>query len=687
MSLPYLVALAGRRLPLLAAAIILAVASFASSGQATIRYGGDSAFAPFEYLDESGRARGFQIDLLDELGREIGVAFVVSLKPWAETEADFRAGRVDAVAMVDTERRQAWARFAKSHATPAFALYRLASRPEPQGWHELAGWRIAVPDSEPMRETIATELAQLKAVFDVYAGADLALAAVQRGEADAALFPRAYADRHAGTAVAPDVVAGTFVLWLQSYAFAFAPDNADLRERVQRGLDALERSGRLEALRVRWLSSHRDRAVRERLLHDVANREQWAWTIGGASLAALAGLGTIAWIRGRRYLAERNRRRAAEAKLDRAFGSNPAPMLVVERDTGAILDANAAVLRLLGVQRRVSGEEPLRTLAEHVDAGSLAALAQALERAGALDAIPVRVRRIDGTLRDCLVNAEVLSVGGDDAVFCVVRDVTEDLARDATLRDAYQEAHSALASAQRSLADAREGKTRAEESLQEFTRSVSHDLRAPINAVIGFSGLLRQRLRAGRVDEAIGYSERIELAAQRMNEMIGALAGLARVSRDPLIRQPVDMNRLVHETWAYVSGARPDRPIDCRVDRLPVAHGDPEQISRIWQNLLDNALKYTGRTSDARIGVDSFSDARGTWYRVTDNGAGFDMANAQSLFLPFRRMHRDAEFPGTGVGLSLVKRIVDRHGGEIRIRSTPDVGTIVEFTLDPPPAT
>ena len=106
-------------------------------------------------------------------------------------------------------------------------------------------------------------------------------------------------------------------------------------------------------------------------------------------------------------------------------------------------------------------------------------------------------------------------------------------------------------------------------------------------------------------------------------------------------------------------------------------------VAQVWQNLLHNAWKYSARADVARIRVDSFDDERGRWYRVTDNGAGFDMRRARGLFQPFRRMHPSSQFEGSGVGLSLVQRIVQHHGGEVRLRSQEGVGTVAEFTLDP----
>jgi signal transduction histidine kinase len=142
------------------------------------------------------------------------------------------------------------------------------------------------------------------------------------------------------------------------------------------------------------------------------------------------------------------------------------------------------------------------------------------------------------------------------------------------------------------------------------------------------------------------------------------------------------MQRLASGTWAMLTAQQPERQVAFRIDELPMTHGDLDLVAQVWQNLLGNAWKYSARTAGAKVAVDSYRDARGTWYRTADNGAGFDMAKAHLLFQPFQRLHSAKDFEGSGVGLSLVKRIVDHHGGEIRLRSAPDAGTVVEFTLD-----
>lgn len=184
-----------RRRTLLCASVLAGYWPPAGSGRLSLRYGGDAAFAPFESLDERDRPAGFQIDLLAELSKVLGIGFEVQLGPWSRTEADFRAGKLDVVAMVETAPRRAWARFVRAHASPLMAIYHPADRPDPQGLPELAGLRIAMLDNDPMRDTVHSWLQGVPDITWVPA-ADSAgvLQAVRDGRADVALLLRAFGD-------------------------------------------------------------------------------------------------------------------------------------------------------------------------------------------------------------------------------------------------------------------------------------------------------------------------------------------------------------------------------------------------------------------------------------------------------------------------------------------------------------
>lgn len=220
----------------------------------------------------------------------------------------------------------------------------------------------------------------------------------------------------------------------------------------------------------------------------------------------------------------------------------------------------------------------------------------------------------------------------------------------------------------------------ANQELEAFVYSVSHDLRAPLRALDGFSAALLTHY-ADRLDEqGRHWLERIGHASQRMGQLIGDLLNLSRITRVEFIRRPVDLAGLAREIAAELAGRDPERQVEFLIaDRLP-ASGDPALLRIALQNLLENAWKFTGPRSHARIEVGQVSDGSPVYF-VRDNGVGFDMAYVGKLFAPFQRLHAMNEFPGTGIGLVTVQRIMTRHGGRVWAEAAVDQGATFYFTL------
>ena len=212
--------------------------------------------------------------------------------------------------------------------------------------------------------------------------------------------------------------------------------------------------------------------------------------------------------------------------------------------------------------------------------------------------------------------------------------------------------------------------------------TVSHDLRAPIRVVEGFTRILKEDYgpRLDRVGNE--HLDRVLGAAARMNQMIDAMLTLARLSTQPLARQPVNLSQLAAYIVDDLARAAPERAVEVEIEPGLVARGDPTLLRLVLENLLGNAWKYTQRTPRARIAVSSEAQGAGRCgFVVRDNGAGFDMRSAERLFGLFQRLHSASEFPGTGVGLASVKRIVQRHGGDIWAEAAPGRGASFHVTL------
>jgi light-regulated signal transduction histidine kinase (bacteriophytochrome) len=219
------------------------------------------------------------------------------------------------------------------------------------------------------------------------------------------------------------------------------------------------------------------------------------------------------------------------------------------------------------------------------------------------------------------------------------------------------------------------------QQLEAFEYSVSHDLRAPLRSIDGFSLALEEEYGAQLSGSGLDYLQRVRAAAQRMGGLIDGLLSLSRAGRAELRRTNVDLTVLADSVADDLAAANGGRSVAfVRPDSL-MARGDPRLLRLILDNLLGNAWKFTGRREEARVELGLSQADDGPAYFVRDNGAGFDMAYSQRLFGAFQRLHSPADFPGTGIGLTIVKRIVNRHGGRVWAEGRPNEGATFYFTL------
>ncbi len=226
----------------------------------------------------------------------------------------------------------------------------------------------------------------------------------------------------------------------------------------------------------------------------------------------------------------------------------------------------------------------------------------------------------------------------------------------------------------------------ANRELEAFSYSVSHDLRNPLNTISGFSDLLNKEIAAiapqASNDRRSHYMSRIRAGVVQMGEIIDGLLSLAQVSRTTLRWEPTDLSTMAQAVVAVYREREPDRCVEVTIEPDLLVHGDPRLLRQVLENLLANAWKFSGHAqkSAIRFACTTGGDGRPV-YSVQDNGAGFDMAYSEKLFGDFQRLHSNAEFTGTGIGLATVQRIVKRHGGKVWAEGVPGVGARFSFTL------
>ncbi|MCW8130417.1 MAG: PAS domain S-box protein [Planctomycetota bacterium] len=388
---------------------------------------------------------------------------------------------------------------------------------------------------------------------------------------------------------------------------------------------------------------------------DAVMRQVWLLAAVTIALAALASAFLAVLLR-----------RMIEA--DRFFHLS-SEMLCVADMKGLFVRLNDAMSRTLGYETRELLEKPFLSFVHPEDAASTAAATAQLAAGNPVNGFENRYRCKDGSYRWFLWSAIPDRARGE--IIAVARDITERREAEERLRDLNQalEAQSARLTA-------------VNQELESFAYSVSHDLRAPLRGIAGFSLALQEDCAGQLGETARGYLERIRTASKRMGSLIDDLLNLSRVTRREMRRERVNLSALAQEIVKDLKAAEPARVVEfvCQPDLW--TWGDPQLLRIALENLLGNAWKFTARHATARLELSGQIGTEGVMeYTVKDDGAGFDMTYAGKLFGAFQRLHMEADFPGTGIGLATVHRVVHRHGGKIWATGAVEQGAAFHFTL------
>lgn len=283
-----------------------------------------------------------------------------------------------------------------------------------------------------------------------------------------------------------------------------------------------------------------------------------------------------------------------------------------------------------------------------------------------LEAVEIPVQHVDGSIRIVLWNsATVFDTDGKAPVATIAQgqDITERKKVEGELKTRTSELEIV------------------NRELESYSYSISHDLRAPLRTLDGFSEAVLLDYGDKLDKQGKDYLNRIRTASQTMSQMIGDVLNMSRVTRSDIHHNELNLSNLVQKIVAEIKAAQPERQVEFVIQPDVVVYGDVQLLEIALRNLIDNSWKFTGKTPHPRIEFGSESQDGKQVYFVKDNGVGFDMKYADKLFQPFRCLHSEAEFPGTGIGLATVQRIIRRHGGRIWGESKKDKGTKFYFTL------
>jgi PAS domain S-box-containing protein len=361
----------------------------------------------------------------------------------------------------------------------------------------------------------------------------------------------------------------------------------------------------------------------------------------------------------------------SESRYRRLFESVKDGILILNAKSGEIDDVNPFLVKLLGIPHESFLKKNIWDIGFFNDIIANKDIFKTLQEEAYIRYDDLPLRTADGRQVDVEFISNLYMVDNVKVIQCNIRDISERKRIELAL------------STSRELLDRRSAELEiANKELEAFAYSVSHDLRAPLRTMDGFSLALLEDYGDTLNITAKDYLTRIRGASQHMAQLIDDMLKFSHITRVEMKRETVDISSLAMSIMKELQRSQPDRPVTLKIADNLIVEGDTNLLRVLLDNLLGNAWKYTARHPSAQIEVGSMAENGKTVYFVKDDGAGFDMAYVDKLFSPFSRLHTTDEFPGTGIGLATAQRIVIRHGGSIWVRGIVEKGATIYFTLN-----
>jgi len=341
--------------------------------------------------------------------------------------------------------------------------------------------------------------------------------------------------------------------------------------------------------------------------------------------------------------------RASEARFATAFRASPDALVLSTLPDGVFLDVNQGFTRIIGYDREEAIGRTTTELGLWTEPEDRQRMLAALRQAGKVTDMETAFRAKDGVVHPCQLSAEVIEIDGQEVLLSVVRDVTERKRAEEERERFVEELEAKNA------------------ELERFTYTVSHDLKSPLITIRGFLGLLERDVEAGDRARIQRDVAQVRNATATMQRLLDELLELSRIGRQVNPYQTIDLGRLVREAVELVGGRLEERRVEVAIGDLPAVRGDRQRLLEVFQNLIDNAAKFMGRQEAPRIDVGGREEGGEVVCWVRDNGIGIEPRYHDKVFGLFDRL--DPRSEGTGIGLALVKRIVEVHGGRVWIES------------------
>ena len=362
----------------------------------------------------------------------------------------------------------------------------------------------------------------------------------------------------------------------------------------------------------------------------------------------------------------------SEARYKLLFQNHHSVMFVLDPASGTFIDVNPAAEKYYGWTR----EQFLKLRIWDINTASKESIMVAMQNAQKrkVKIFHLKHRLASGEVRDVEVYTGPIEFSGRTLLYSVINDTTDRIKAEAEVRDLNQTLEQRVERRTLELEDTNK-------ELESFAYSVSHDLRAPLRAIEGFSTLLTQESRSLLGDNSLHYLDRINKNVRKMSLLIDDLLRLSRINRQVIESTPVNLGLIAKEIAAELEAQVPERKVSIFIEENLQAVCDKSLIRQVLYNLLSNAWKFTSASPEPTIRFESTFKDNEKIFSVSDNGIGFDMTYADKLFAPFQRLHAEKEYSGSGIGLSIVRRIITRHGGRVWTSAEQGKGATFYFTL------
>ena len=361
---------------------------------------------------------------------------------------------------------------------------------------------------------------------------------------------------------------------------------------------------------------------------------------------------------------------ASELRYRRLFETAQDGILIIGAKSGEIMDANPFLLKMLGYPKQDLLGKKLWELGFIRDKAASREAFQILQDKGYVRYEDLPLETKDGNPMDVEFVSNVYRIDGEQVIQCNIRNITE---RKQTERE--------ISKLNENLVRRTNEAELVNQELEAFSYSVSHDLKAPLRSISGFSDVLLEDYSTNFDKQSKQYLQKIKDASVHMAKLIDDLLVLAKVTSIEINFGKVNLSELAKEVIGELQYADPDRKVKVEIVPNLMAYGDRNLLSIVLTNLLGNAWKFSSKVAKPRIELGITEQNGKPTYFIRDNGAGFDMEYADKLFKPFQRLHMASEFDGTGIGLSLVQRIIHRHGGRVWAEGKVGEGATLYFTL------